>query len=108
MWRRGDKAGCVWKKPTNDGLEVGRVYTVVEVGRCTCHGQGQAQRRRSGELILSLAELPPTHEERCPICGAPPGWLADRFRKVVEDKREAGEECPALLGLIKRKEKTDA
>jgi hypothetical protein len=103
MWLRGDKAGCVWKKPCDDGLEVGKVYTVEAVGRCTCLG------KYNGPLLI-LVELPTTTGRRsdCPGCGAPPGWLADRFRKVVEDKREAGEECPALLKLTKQREKVDA
>jgi hypothetical protein len=97
MWRRGDKAGCVWKKPCEDGLEVGRVYTVSIVSH--------------GGRVIDLVEHPATRRI-CP-CGEPGGWKADRFRKVVDDKGEAKNECPALLDVLKKapakkREKEDA
>ena len=86
IWRRGDKAGCFFKMPADDGLEVGKVYTVFS----TSHG-GQA---------LQLVELP--NEPSLCTCGEPNGWVADRFRKVIDDKREAHYECPALLDVLKK------
>jgi hypothetical protein len=86
-WEVGDKAACVWKLPANDGLEVGKVYTVAAV---VVHGN---------RVGLVLVELPTS----C-WCGAdhPGSWLADRFRRVVPDKHEAGEECRQLLDLKRR------
>lgn len=102
MWRRGDKAACVWKAPVNDGLEVGRVYTVAGLAQCSCNHYGQTQ------PALLLVELPSPFDGLCGLCGKSAGWFADRFRKVVDDKREAGNECPALLDFIKKPEKVDA
>lgn len=97
LWAVGDKAVCTWKKPANDGLEVGKIYTVSGVYTEHC-GPTDA-------LVLQLAELP----SFCSCgCSGEGGWFADRFRKVQPDKHEAEEECPQLLKLLKNKEKVDA
>jgi hypothetical protein len=93
LWEVGDKAACVWKIPCNDGLEVGKVYTISEIFVPCLTFAGEPH------VGLNFAELPCNDKSVCPLCEAPIGWASDRFRKVVPDKAESGEVCEQLLKL---------
>jgi hypothetical protein len=87
LWEVGDGALCTWKRPCNDELEVGKVYNVV--GVCAPCGTDM--------VGLMLAELP---IDRCGCGGDHPGsWLADRFKRIKPDKKEANTICEQLLKL---------